>query len=129
MKGDTAVPPKNPKSGLFSNDPAHLGDMMSSIVKAQARMMDSVLKQNIEALDFIKARFEKDREVFNRLAETGDPTKASELLQEYWNVTVRDYTDEAGKLGALASATAEQIVEGMTEEAKALSGGAPRKPG
>jgi hypothetical protein len=121
------MPPKNPKTGVFSNDPAHLGDMMSSIMRAQARMMDSVLKQNIEALDFIKTRFEKDREVFNRLAETGDPTLASQVLQDYWNGTLKDYTDEAGKLGALASATAEQLVEGMTEEAKALAGGAPRK--
>lgn len=121
------MPPKNPKTGVFSNDPAHLGDMMSAIMQAQARMMDSVLKQNIEALDFIKTRFEKDREVFNRLAETGDPTLASQVLQDYWNGTLKDYTDEAGKLGALASATAEQLVEGMTEEAKALAGGAPRK--
>lgn len=116
-------------TGVFSADPAHMGDMMASIMRAQARMMDSVLKQNIEALDFMKARFEKDREIFNRLAATDDPARAMALMQDFWTRSVKDYTDEAGKLGALAAATAEQVVEGLTDEAKALAGGAPRKNG
>jgi hypothetical protein len=120
-------PKKTPETGLFSSDPAHLGDMMTSIMRSQARMMDSVLKQNIETLEFLKQRFEKDRAMFNALADSGDPTRAMLLMQEFWTRSVKDYTDEAGKIGALASAAAEQIVEGMTEEAKALAGGAPRK--
>jgi hypothetical protein len=121
------MPPRNPKTGVFSPDPAHLGDMMSSILRAQAKMMDAVLRQNIEALDFVRARFEKDREVFNRLAESADPAQASRILQDYWSRTLKDYTDEAGRIGALAGATAAQIVEGVTEEARAIAGGAPRK--
>ena len=118
------------QKGLFSSDPAHLGDMMTAIMRAQARMMDSLLKQNIETLDFMRQRFEKDRETFNKLAESGDPAKAMEVMQEFWNRSVKDYSDEAGKIGALAAVTAEEIVEGMTEEARALAGGAPRtKPG
>jgi hypothetical protein len=117
-------------TGLFSGDPAHLGDMMTAIMRAQARMMDQVLKQNIETLDFLRQRFEKDRETFNRLAESGDPAKAMDVMQEFWNRSVKDYADEAGKLGALAAVTAEEIVEGISEEARALAGGAPRrKPG
>ncbi len=121
------APRKTPETGLFSSDPAHFGDMMSSIMRAQARMMDSVLKQNIETLEFLKQRFEKDREMVNSLAESGDPTRAMQLMQDFWTRSVKDYTDEAGKIGALAGAAAEQIVESMTEEAKAMAGGAPRK--
>jgi hypothetical protein len=116
-------------TGLFSADPAHLGDMMTAIMRAQARMMDSILRQNIEALDFMKARFEKDREIVNRLAETGDPARAMELMQDFWTRSVSDYADEAGKLGALAAATTEQVTEALTDEAKALAGGAPRQKG
>jgi len=121
------APRKTPETGLFSSDPAHLGDMMSSIMRAQARMMDSVLKQNIETLEFLKQRFEKDPEMVNSLAEIGDPVRAMKFMHELCTRSVKDYTDEAGKIGALASAAAEQIVEGMTEEAKAMAGGAPRK--
>ena len=114
--------PKTPNA-----DPAHLGDMMSAILRAQARMMDSLLKQNIETLDFLKARFEKDRAIFNDLAANSDPARAMELMQSFWNRALSDYTDEAGKLGALAAATAEQLAEGIAEEATALAGGAPRR--
>lgn len=120
---------KKAAAGVFSADPGHAGDMMTALMRAQAKMMDSVLKQNIETLDFLKVRFEKDRAIFNSLAEADDPTKAMQLMQDFWNRSVKDYTDEAGKIGALAAAAAEQIVEGMTEEAKALAGGAPRKGG
>lgn len=118
---------KKTETGLFSSDPAHMGDMMTAIMRAQARMMDSILKQNIETLDFLKVRFEKDREVFNTLAENSDPAKAMQLMQDFWSKSVKDYADEAGKIGALAAVTAEQFVEGMSDEAKALAGGAPRK--
>ena len=107
-------------------DPAHLGDMMSSIVKAQARMLDSIMRQNIETLDFMKARFEKDRAMVAELADAKDPTDAMKRMQEFWHRSARDYADEAGKLGALTTATAEQIVEGLTEEATAMAGGAAR---
>jgi hypothetical protein len=118
----------NPFAPFMSgSDPAHLGDMMTALVKAQARMMDSILRQNIETLDFVKTRFEKDRAMVAELAEAKDSTEAMKQLQEFWNRSVKDYADEAGKLGAFTAATAEQFVEGMTEEATALSGGAPRR--
>ncbi len=115
--------------GLFTADPAHLGDMTTAILRAQARMMDSILKQNIEVLDFLRTRFEKDRAIFNDFAANDDPARAMELLQAFWNRSLSDYADEAGKLGALTAAAAEQLVEGIAEEATALAGGAPRKQG
>lgn len=115
------------ETGLFSADPAHLGDMMSAMLRAQARMMDSVLKQNIETLDFLKQRFEKDRTMMQSLAESADPGQVMQVMQDFWSRSVKDYTDEAGKIGALAAATAEEIVEGVTEEARALTGGGPRR--
>ena len=118
---------KTSKTSLFTGDPAHLGDMMTSILRAQAHMMDSILKQNIETLDFLKARFEKDRVIFNQLAASTDPAQAMELVHSFWNRSVKDYTDEAGKLGALAAVTAEQLAVGIAEEATALAGGAPRR--
>lgn len=117
--------PANPFAAFAGgNDPAHLGDMMSGIVKAQARMMDSIMRQNIETLDFLKTRFEKDRAMMAELADAKDPTDAMKRMQDFWNRSVKDYADEAGKLGAFTAATAEQIVEGVTEEAKAMAGGA-----
>lgn len=119
--------PSNPFAAFsMGSNSAQLGDMMATIVKAQARMMDSIMRQNIEALDFMKARFEKDRAMMAELAEAHDPAEAMKRMQEFWNRSVKDYADEAGKMGAYTAATAEQIVEGVAEEAAALAGSAPR---
>jgi len=112
---------------LGTNAQGHVTDMAAAIMQAQIRMMDSVLRQNIEALDFVKQRFEKDRAMMAQLAEVKDPAEAMKVMESFWSSSVSDYADEAGKMGALTAATAEQIVEGLTEEAQALAGGAPRK--
>ncbi len=120
--------PPNPFSAfLGTNAQSHVTDMAAAIMQAQIKMMDSVLRQNIEALDFVKQRFEKDRAVMARLAEVKDPAEAMKVMESFWNRSMKDYADEAGKMGALTAATAEQIVEGLTEEAQALAGGAPQR--
>jgi hypothetical protein len=81
---------KTSSPGLFTADPAHLGDMTAAMLRAQARMMDSILKQNIEVLDFLRTRFEKDRAIFNDLAANHDPARAMELLQAFWNRSLSD---------------------------------------
>jgi len=121
MARDTSRP------GIFTSDPAHLGDMMAAMLRAQARMMDSLLRQNIETLDFLKQRLEKDRGMIQSLADSDDPARAMQVMQDFWSNSLKDYTDEAGRIGALAAATAEEIVEGVADEAKALAGGAPRR--
>ena len=108
-------------------DPAHIGDMMQGMLKAQVRMMDAVLKQNIETLEFLRQRFEKDRAMLSQLSEAKDSATAGSVLTEFWQKAYSDYSAEAGRLGAMMTATVEQMQEGMTDEVKAMMGGAARK--
>ncbi|PKP69236.1 MAG: hypothetical protein CVT82_11855 [Alphaproteobacteria bacterium HGW-Alphaproteobacteria-4] len=108
-------------------DPAHVGDMMQGMMRAQAKMMDAVLRQSIEALDFIKARYEKDRALYAALAAAGDAQASAKVWTDFMQRATSDYADEAGRLSALAAVTTEQVIEGVTEEVKAATGGAPRK--
>lgn len=108
-------------------DPAHIGDMMQGMLKAQVRMMDAALKQNIETLEFLRQRFEKDRAMLAQLAEAKDSASAGNVLTEFWQKAYSDYTAEAGRLGAMMTATVEQMQEGMTDEMKAMMGGAAKK--
>jgi hypothetical protein len=110
-------------------DPAHFGDMAAGVMRAQARMMDAVMRQNIEALEFLKKRFEEDRKLLTQIAETPDGAKASAAWSDFWHRAMSDYTAEAGRMGSFAAATTEQMIEGLTEEARALAGGAPRRKG
>lgn len=110
-------------------DPAHLGDMAEGVMRAQARMMDAVLRQNIEALDFLKKRFEQDRALLDTIAQTGSGPEATTAWTDFWKRAMSDYQAEMGRMGALATATTEQMIEGLTAEAKAMAGGAPRRKG
>jgi hypothetical protein len=102
-------------------------DMMQGMMHGQVRMMDALLKQNIEALDFLRQRFEKDRAMLSALSATTDGAEAGKVLTEFWQKAFSDYSAEAGRLGALMTATVEQMQEGMTEEARAMMGGTGTK--
>ena len=99
-------------------------EMMHGMLRAQVRMVDAVLKQNIEALEFLRQRFEKDRAMIAQLAEAKDSTAAGAVLTDFWQRAFSDYSAEAGRLGALMTSTAEQMQKGLTEEARAMMGAA-----
>lgn len=102
-------------------DEAEAG-MSRGVMQAQVRMMDAVLKQNIEALDFLKTRFEKDRAMLGELASAQDATAAAAVLTGFWQRLASDYMQEAGRLGSLMQATAQEMGEGVADEARAVMG-------
>lgn len=101
--------------------------MLHGMMQGQVRMMDALLKQNIEALDFLRQRFEKDRAMLAELAGAKDGAAAGTVLTEFWQKAFSDYSAEAGRLGSLMAASVEQMQEGMTDEARAMMGGAGKK--
>ncbi|MBC2834162.1 phasin family protein [Paragemmobacter straminiformis] len=92
------------------------------VMQAQVRMMDAVLKQNIEALDFLKTRFEKDRAMLGELAAAPDATAAGAVLSGFWQRLASDYMQEAGRLSSLMQATAQEIGEGTQDEIRSALG-------
>ncbi|WP_372839981.1 hypothetical protein [Phaeovulum sp.] len=108
-------------------DPAHIGDMAKGMMRAQARIMDAVLRQSIESIDFLKTRYEKDRALYAALAQAEDSQQISAIWSEFLAGATSDYSAEAGKLSALAAVTTEEIVEGIDDEIKVATGGTPRK--
>ncbi len=104
-------------------DPAQIGDMLTSMLRSQAKVMDSVLQQNIEVLDFFRRRYEKDRKALSSLMTAEDPSVAMNVWSEFWSGAMSDYSEEASKLSALAASTSDQIVEGVAEETRAMARG------
>ncbi|MCB2115423.1 MAG: phasin family protein [Rhodobacteraceae bacterium] len=116
MAADKTLP--NPFA-MFTAKPEamDMGDGATAAVRAQARMMDAVLKQNIEVLDFLKQRYEKDRALFSSLATIENPNDIMTVWSGFWQKAMSDYSNEAGKLGALAAATTEQMLSSAGAEA------------
>ncbi len=91
-------------------------------LRPQVQLAEAMLKQNIETLDFLKTRFERDRLMLEKLAQTQDPTQAMELWTGFWQAMLSDYAGETNKLAASVTEIAEQAVRTATEEGEALVG-------
>jgi hypothetical protein len=102
-------------------------DLPHALMTSQARMFAASLSQTIEALDFLKRRFERDRQMLTDLSQAPDSAAAVAVLTAFCERTFSDYSAETGRLACLIAATAEQIGEGLQDEALALMGGSPRR--
>lgn len=92
----------------------------TTLFAPQARMAEAMLKQNIEMLDFLKARFERDRAMLEDLANAKDQAQAATLWEDFWQRMLTDYSVETNKLAATATEIAETALRSATEESEAL---------
>lgn len=116
------MPPKTTTSTttFTSMLKAPSADTWTMFMKPQARMAESMLKHNIEILEFLKARFERDREMLDELADAGSPAEAMAMWQGFWQKMLTDYSVETNKLAASATEIAEQAIRTATEEGAAM---------
>ncbi|WP_343079429.1 phasin family protein [Ostreiculturibacter nitratireducens] len=110
---------KQPKGAMpsFDDMPKQVTEMMSTMAKMQGHMFDALMRQNIEMLDFMKERFERDRKLMSQLASTEDPTEASKLWAEFWQKAAKDYSEETSKMTGMLAEVTSDTVRRMNEEA------------
>lgn len=87
----------------------------TALVKPQARVAEAMLRHNIEALEFLKARCERDRDFLASLGRAETPTEAIGLWQGFWQKMLADYAAETDKLAASAAALAQETIRSATE--------------
>jgi len=114
------MPSSKKTTEIFGGMPMPSMDAWSMFVKPQAKMAEALINQNIEALEFLKERFEKDRAMLETLSEAATPTEAMSLWQGFWQRMLTDYSTETNKLAASVSAIAEQAIRSASEEGAAL---------
>ena len=101
-------------------------DGWSMFFKPQAKMAEAMINQNIEMLEFLKTRFEKDRAMLETLSDAATPVEAMTLWQGFWQKMLTDYSAETNKLATSVSAIAEQAIRSASEEGAALMNTAMR---
>lgn len=111
----------------FDEMPKQATEMMASMARMQGHVLDAVMKQNIEVLDFLKARFERDRKLVGEMSAVGDPAEASKLWADFWQKAARDYASETEKLSGAFAELAADTVNRVNEEAVAAMAGKPGK--
>jgi hypothetical protein len=98
----------------FAQVPAHMPEMMLALTRMQAGMFEAALRQQIEALDFLKARLERDRRFVEGLTAVKDAQAAMVVWTEFWRHATEDYAAEAGRQGVILR---EAVAEGLDEVA------------
>lgn len=97
-----------------------VSEMVAAATRLQGKMADAALRQNIETLDFLKARFEKDRELLTELAQSKEPSAAMSIWSEFWQGAMADYSSETGKLFAMMAAITDEAMKTATEEGRRI---------
>jgi hypothetical protein len=110
-----------PKGATIPGAQPSAMDMWSMFYAPQARMAEAVLAQNIEMLDFLKARFERDRAMLADLAKATDPTEVGKMWQDFFARMFTDYSTETTQLAAHAGELAETARRSATEEGAAMA--------
>lgn len=94
---------------------------LAVVIKPQAQMMEALLKQQIEVLDFLRARYERDRALVSKLATATESNEVMSLWSDFWQRTLADYTTETTKLATSVTEIAQQAVRSATDEATAVA--------
>ncbi len=119
-------PPAAPRMPPFDEMPAQVGEAMSQMAKRQGHVFDAMLKQNIEMLDFLRARFERDRAMVAELSSAEDPATASRLWADFWQKAAHDYSEETGKMTGMLAELTSDAVRSLKEGGLEAGGGRPQ---
>ena len=91
----------------------------------QGRMLSACLKFNLEYLDFLKRRVEKDIALVQEMSAKEDPSEMLSACADFWRKAYADYSDEMGKFAGMSSSlldeaktVTEQQVEAVKEETR-----------
>jgi hypothetical protein len=96
----------------FEQMATHLPEMMLSLTRIQATVFDACLRQNIEILDFLKQRFERDRDLARHLTEAAEPADAAALWGKFLETAAADYADEPRRITtAMAKAMTDALAQ------------------
>lgn len=108
---------KTPTMPSMDDFGPQMTQMMAAMTRMQSHVFDAFMRQNIEMLDFLRARFERDRKLVADISAVEDPQEAARLWQDFWREAMADYSGESTKLAGIMSGVAQDAVRKVSEEA------------
>jgi hypothetical protein len=91
-----------------------------ALAHLQGTVFDAWMRQNIEAMDFLKARFERDRQLAVEIAGIKDASEAVALWTTFWQRAVEDYADEPRRVASLMASAARDALSNARHEAEGI---------
>ena len=92
-------------------------ELHHAMMEGQARLVAANLSQTIEALDFLKRRFERDRQMLTDLSHAPDSAAAVGILTAFCQRSLSDYAAETVRLSNLLTALTDPEPQGRVADA------------
>ena len=99
---------------------ANVQKFWMSVARLQANAMKAALRYNVEALDFVKHRVEKDIKLFDDLSSSDGLKDAFDVYAGFMEGALAEYSGETGKFATLGSKIASETADEVRREAKAV---------
>jgi hypothetical protein len=96
--------------------------LIYSMARMQGQAVRAALNMQIETLGFLRRRYELDLKLIDLLTGFDGFENAFNTYSEFWNDTVREYSDEAGKIVSIGSKQAAEAAKDVRWDAERISG-------
>lgn len=103
---------------------------MLAMARLNAQAFTAGMRYEIEVLDFLRHRFEKDMKLVEDLVARDEFADGFDIIADFMQIAVTEYTDEAGKIATIGSSFAAETVRGAISRTDGASeASASRTPG
>ncbi|MDN2579698.1 phasin family protein [Aquibium sp. ELW1220] len=99
---------------------ANVQKFWMSVARLQANAVKAALRYNVEALDFVKHRVEKDIKLFDDLSSSDGLKDAFDVYAGFMEGAFAEYSGETSKFASLGSKIASETADEVRREAKAV---------
>ena len=111
-------------SQLYSGTPLMSGEsqrIFLAFSRLQGQGLKAVLRYQIEALDFLSRRYQKDIRLMDDLAASGEHGDMFDIYADFMREAIVEYGEEAGRLARLESKLASETAREIQEESRTVS--------
>ena len=99
---------------------ANVQKFWMSVARLQANAVKAALRYNVEALDFVKHRVEKDIKLLDDLSSSDGLKDAFDVYAGFMEGAFAEYSGETSKFASLGSKIASETADEVRREAKAV---------
>lgn len=112
----------NSEQSLFTTPPLPFittgQKLFQAAARLQAHTFKAMMQYQIEALAFLKRRYEDDIKLMEDLAESRESRDAFDVVANFVQNATSDYTAEASKVASIGARLATETAKRMRKEAE-----------
>ena len=109
----------NETAGILATPgPVEIQRMVFATARLQAHAFSSILRFQLEALNFMRRRLEQDMRLAESLARSSDFSGAFDMFAEFAQNAATEYSDESGRIAEVTAKVASDAARKVRRETR-----------